>query len=108
MKYDRALLADAITIGADGALGVALALFLFATRGSIGLIACGAIAAILPDVLQFAYTRFPHQPLASLQRIHDWFHTSNRMKKQPIWGLVSQIIFIVIFVIAVRTPATLI
>jgi hypothetical protein len=54
MKYDTALMADAITIGADAALGVALALLLFAARGSVALVACGALAAILPDVLQFA------------------------------------------------------
>ena len=32
MKYDTALLADAITISADAALGVALALLLFAAN----------------------------------------------------------------------------
>ena len=58
MKFDTALMADAITIGADAALGVALALLLFAARGSVALVACGALAAILPDVLQFAYTHF--------------------------------------------------
>jgi hypothetical protein len=64
MKYDTALLTDAITISADAALGVALALLFFGARGSIVLVACGALAAILPDALQFAYSRFPHEPLA--------------------------------------------
>ena len=107
MKYDTALLADAITISADAALGVALAILLFAARGSIALVACGALAAILPDVLQFTYNRFPHEPLASLQTLHHWAHTSKGMKR-PILGIVSQVIFLVVIVIAVRTVATLI
>jgi hypothetical protein len=107
MKYDTALLTDAITISADAVLGVALALLLFAARGSIALVACGALAAILPDVLQFAYTRFPHEPLASLQTFHRWAHTSKGMK-QPILGIVSQVIFLVVIVIAARTVGTLI
>jgi hypothetical protein len=49
MRYDRALLADAIAIGTDGILGVALPVVLFATRESFVLIACGACAAMLPD-----------------------------------------------------------
>ena len=107
MKYDTALLADAITIGADAALGIALALLLFSARGSIALVACGALAAILPDVLQFVYTRFPHEPLVSLQTFHRWAHISEGIK-QPILGIVSQIIFLVVIVVAVRTVATLI
>jgi hypothetical protein len=107
IKYDTALLADAITISADAALGVALALLLFATRGSIALVACGALAAILPDVLQFAYTRFPHEPLRSLQTVHRWAHASKGIK-QPILGVLSQVIFLVVIVVAVRTVATFI
>jgi hypothetical protein len=84
-----------------------LALLLFAARGSIALVACGALAAILPDVLQFAYTRFPHEPLASLQTFHHYAHTFKGMK-QPILGIGSQIIFLVVIVTAVRTVATLI
>jgi hypothetical protein len=102
MKYDTALLADAITIGADAAFGIALALLLFSARGSIALVACGALAAILPDVLQFVYTRFPHEPLVSLQNFHRWAHISKGIK-QPILGIVSQVIFLVVIVVAVRT-----
>jgi len=107
IKYDTALLADAITIGADVALGVTLALLLFETSGSIALVACGALAAILPDALQFANTRFPHEPLQSLQTFHRWAHTCKGIK-QPILGILSQVIFLVVIVIAVRTAATFI
>jgi hypothetical protein len=107
MKFDTALMADAITIGADAALGVALALLLFAARGSVALVVWGALAAILPDVLQFAYTRFPHEPLASLQSFHRWAHISKGMK-QPILGIVSQVIFLVVIVVAVQIVNALI
>ncbi len=108
MKYDTALLTDAITIGADTALGMVLALFFFATRESIVVVACGAVAAIMPDFLQFAYIRFPRQPLESLQIFHRWAHTSNGMSKQPVLGILSQVTFLVVFVIAVRALATFI
>ena len=102
MKYDKALLADALTIGSDASLGLAFALLIFATRENFALIFCGACAAILPDALQFAYMRFPRGPLASLQRFHEWVHTSRTMNKKLVLGVVSQLAFVVIFVLAVR------
>jgi hypothetical protein len=105
MKYDWALLADAITIGTDAILGLALALILFGTVNKPGLfilVGLGASAAILPDALQFAYARFPREPLASLQRFHEWIHTSYQMRKQPVVGVVSQIAFVAIVVLMVR------
>lgn len=105
MRYDRALLADAIAIGTDGILGVALPVALFATRESFVLIACGACAAMLPDLLQFAHARFPHEPLASLQHLHQWAHTSRSLAKQRVLGIVSQIAFVAALVIAVRLAA---
>ena len=108
MRYDRDLLADLVTIGADGALGVTLGVALFATRESIVPVACGACAAILPDALQFAYMRWPHEPLASLQRFHVWIHTSNGMKKMPILGAASQVAFVIVFLVAARTAAAVI
>jgi hypothetical protein len=58
-------------------------------------------------VLQFAYTRFPHEPLRSLQTVHRWAHASKGIK-QPILGVLSQAIFLVVIVVAVRTVATFI
>ncbi len=102
MRYDRALLIDALTIGFDGALGVACALLLFATRKNIGLVVFGACAAIFPDALQFIYIRFPHEPLSSLQRFHEWAHSSTSLSKHPIFGIGSQATLIVIIAIVVR------
>jgi hypothetical protein len=101
MKYDRALFADMVTIGADALLGIVLALILFATQRIIILVLLGACAGILPDALQFAYMRFPRQPLASLQRFHQWSHTSHKLSN-PLLGVLSQSTFVVAFVMIVR------
>ncbi len=101
MKYDRALFADMVTIGADALLGIVLALILFTTQRSIILVLLGACAGILPDALQFAYVRFPRQPLVSLQRLHGWSHTSHKLSN-PLLGVLSQFTFVVAFVVIVR------
>jgi hypothetical protein len=80
MAFDRALLQDAVTIGFDGLFGIMAALFLFSTVASFWAILMGAIGAILPDPLQFVHTRFPHEPLRTLQRFHRWAHTKKRLK----------------------------
>ena len=86
MKYDRALLTDMLTIGADAILGIGLALFLLARPSNLALVFCGAGAAILPDALQFAYMRFPREPLITLQRFHSWMHASRSLHARPSWG----------------------
>ena len=91
MKYDRALLIDMLKIGTDAMLGMALALLLLARPTNFALVLCGAAAAILPDALQFAYVRFPHEPLISLQRFHMWIHASRNLRACPILGLSTQI-----------------
>jgi hypothetical protein len=57
---------------------------------------------MLPDPLQFAYMRFPHQPLTSIQRFHEWIHTSRRMPGRAVLGIASQIALIIIFVLVTR------
>ena len=101
MKCDRALFADMVTIGADALLGIALALILFVTQRSIILVLFGACAGILPDALQFAYMRFPREPLPSLQRFHQWIHTSHNLR-EPLLGILSQFAFVVVFVLIAR------
>jgi ABC-type uncharacterized transport system permease subunit len=59
MAFDRALLQDAVTIGSDGLFGIVAALFLFSSSANFWAILMGAVGAILPDLLQFAYTRWP-------------------------------------------------
>lgn len=102
MKYDRAFYLDVVRIGADALLGVVLSLLLFSTPQTQLLVFIGAGAGILPDPLQFVYTRYKHEPLVSLQRFHQWIHTKNHMKKAKFFGIISQIIFIVAVIAVVR------
>jgi len=106
MKYDRALLADMLMIGTDALLGMALALFLLATPGDYLLVLCAASAAILPDALQFAYIRFPREPLVSLQRFHTWMHASRSLSGRPILGLSAQIGLVLFVLIIVKLVAS--
>jgi hypothetical protein len=104
MKYDWKLCADLLTIGGDGALGIILAIALFTTQthAKFPLIVGGACAAMLPDALQFAYMRFPHQPLTIIQRFHEWIHTSQRLRGRPVLGVASQFAFVIVFLIAMH------
>jgi hypothetical protein len=102
LKFDGALLADMLTIAADALLGIVLALLLLANPSNWILIACGAGAAILPDALQFAYMRFPSEPLTSLQRFHCWIHASPRLRGRPVLGLTAQIVLVFLVLLIVR------
>jgi hypothetical protein len=95
-KLDRPLLRDIALIGFDACAGLALALGLFATSATIGIILLGAFAAMLPDPLQFVHGLFPRWPLSALQKFHRWIHT----KRQLDWpiGVSSQIVFILVVI----------
>jgi hypothetical protein len=105
MKYDWMLCADLLTIGGDAVLGTILAVVLFTTQAhaNLTLILGGAFAAMLPDALQFAYMRFPHQPLSLIQRFHEWIHTARRLRGRPVLGVASQFAFVIVFLITVHT-----
>lgn len=102
MKFNGALLADMLTIGADALLGMTLALLVLARPGDRALIACGAGAALLPDALQFAHMRLPREPLISLQRFHCWIHTSRHLRGRPVLGLTAQIMFVIVVLLFAR------
>jgi hypothetical protein len=75
--------------GGDAALGIVVAVTLFnaQTPTSYLLALGGARAGILPDALQFAYVHFPHQPLTSIQRFHEWIsHNPSDVKATGAWN----------------------
>jgi hypothetical protein len=92
LKLDRPQLQDLALIGFDGFAGLALAVGFFATRATVFTIVLGALAAMLPDALQFVHSLFRCEPLNSLQRFHRWIHTKHRLD-WPI-GVSSQIAFV--------------
>jgi hypothetical protein len=93
MAFDRALLQDAITIGSDGLFGIVFSLFLFSSSANFWAVLAGAVGAILPDPLQFAYTRLPHEPLRTLQRFHLWAHSKQKMDS-VVLGASTQAAFV--------------
>jgi len=102
MSYDKNLVLDLLSIGFDALLGIVLSLLIFASPATAGVVVLGAIAGILPDPLQFAYTRWRHEPLVSLQRFHQWIHTDLRLIDKPVLGITSQVLFIVIVVLVAK------
>lgn len=106
MKYDRALVTDILTISADGMLGIALTLLLLARPNDSALVFAGATAAILPDAFQFAYMRFPREPLVSLQRFHLWMHASRDMRGRAVLGVSAQIALVLFVVLVARLAAS--
>ena len=106
MKYDRALLGDMLMIGTDAMLGIALALLVLARPSDFAVVLCGAAAAILPDAFQFAYIRFPREPLISLQRFHSWMHASRDLRARPVLGLSAQIGLILFVLLVARLVAS--
>lgn len=95
LRFDRALLQDAVTIGADGTLGLLFALLFFASAENQWSILLGAVGAMLPDAFQFLYLRFPHEPLRTLQRLHRWAHTGTDIKDRVALAVGSQALLVV-------------
>jgi hypothetical protein len=96
MVFDRALLQDAVTIGSDGLLGIIFSLVLFSSSANFWAVLMGAIGAMLPDPLQFAYTRLPYGPLRILQRFHLWAHSKKKM--DSVLGINTQAAFVALVV----------
>jgi len=80
MVFDAALVWDMLAIGSDALIGTVLAVFLFGSPAALWAVLVGAFGAMLPDPLQFVYSRFPREPLRTLQRFHRWAHSDNQLK----------------------------
>jgi hypothetical protein len=91
LKMDGRLFRDLGLIGFDACSGLALTLLLFASPSTVGVIALGASAGMLPDALQVVHSLYRHEPLETLQLFHRWIHT----KRHLAWkmGVSSQAIF---------------
>jgi hypothetical protein len=88
---DRRFFQDLALIGFDAGAGLLIAIWLFATPATIGVIVLGALAGMAPDPLRFVHTVFPNRPLAGLQRFHKRIHTKWKLT-WPL-GISSQALF---------------
>jgi hypothetical protein len=93
LRRSRGLFLDLTLIGFDACAGLGLAIWLFATSATLGVVILGACAAMLPDPLQFVQSLCPREPLKSLQRFHHWIHAKQKLS-WPI-GASSQAMFAV-------------
>jgi hypothetical protein len=90
----RAFLFDLVKIGLDFCLGLALGLVIAGSLTNYFWPVAGALAAMLPDFLQFVYFKWRRWPLTALQRFHLWIHTCHRLTGRPFLGIVSQLLLI--------------
>lgn len=95
MKYDKAFLLDVARIGTDALFGLLVSLWFFSAKASPAIVILAVFFAVLPDPLQFVYSRFKHEPLVSLQRFHQWIHASYRFNNAKIVGIFSQILLVI-------------
>jgi hypothetical protein len=82
---------DLVAIGFDAFAGLVLAIGIFGSGPNLVAVLAGAIGGMIPDPLQFAYTLYPREPLATFQRFHGWVH-SKRKLDWPL-GVSSQVTF---------------
>ena len=97
IRVNSALLRDACLVALDACAGLAMAIWLFAHSAPIWIIAIAAFAAMLPDPLQVVHRLYPHEPLRTLQRFHEWIHTDRRLGWRI--GVGSQIAFSAMIVV---------
>jgi len=91
IRLNGALLRDGCLIALDACAGLALAILLFAQSAPIWILMIAAFAAMLPDPLQVVHRLYPHEPLRTLQRFHEWMHTDRKLGWRI--GVASQVVF---------------
>lgn len=94
---------DLAKISTDALIGTMIAIFLFIDISNFNLnsfltsaIFWGIVGSLLPDVLQFVYFKWRHEPLTTLQRFHNWIQKKRNLKNKPVLGIVSQLTIIII------------
>ncbi|MBI4034181.1 MAG: hypothetical protein HY378_01375 [Candidatus Brennerbacteria bacterium] len=96
LKFEKSLAVDAVRIGSDFFLGLLLAVSFFAPVVSLSFALLGAAGGLLPDFLQFAYTRFPREPFSSLQRFHTRIHAKKKLAMSA--GIAVQVLIVLVLI----------
>ncbi len=91
LKLNRALFRDVSLIALDACAGLGLAVLLFGHSAPLWVVGLAASAAMLPDPLQVLHRIYPHAPLKTLQRFHEWMHTDKKLGWRI--GVGSQLVF---------------
>ena len=96
--FDRPFFLDMLRIGSDILFGLLISYLFFYQTAFTFAFGAGVVGALIPDFLQFVYGKFRHEPLISLQKFHIWIHSKIRLKDRPVIGVLSQIVFVGLFV----------
>lgn len=93
---------DLMRTGADAGLGLLITLAVFSQASTTVLVGAlvGAVFGALPDALQFVYWKFRHEPLISLQRFHLYMHAKTDLNNEPVVGILSQLVVVLLCVVA--------
>lgn len=88
---------DLVKIGFDAFLGMSLAILFFNIGANVSFwaVVSGALGGIVPDALQFVYTKWRKEPLLSLQKTHRLFHTSHKIYN-PVLGVFLYCLLIIL------------
>lgn len=72
---------DLVKIGFDACLGLSLSLFFFGWAGEVTIISLvfASLGGVLPDVLQFTYTKVRREPFVAIQRFHNLMHAKTKI-----------------------------
>jgi hypothetical protein len=96
LTLNWALFQDLGLITLDACVGLAVALYLYASPAAAMTVLLGALGAMLPDPLQLAHKLYPREPLRTLQRFHVWIHSKQKLE-WPI-GVTSQLSFVLLVI----------
>lgn len=98
LRFDTPLFIDLGSIALDGLFGLLLAFILFSTPTQWPLVLAAGFAGQLPDALQFVYLKSKAEPLVTLQKFHHWIHTKEHLRGHLVFGVISQVAFLIAFV----------
>ncbi len=88
-----------LTIGLDVVIGVGICFLLFVRNRQSCILTCiGIFGGLLPDFFQFLYYKFKNQPWIFFQKIHNFFHSYNKMEDKPIRGTLIQFVAPIVFI----------
>lgn len=95
----RGLIVDLAKVGFDLILGLTLVYVLYHsyTNTTLIVILLGAVAAVCPDIIQAIYGKARLKSLGYIQSVHNFFHTHQRLDGRPVLGILTQGLFVVIF-----------
>lgn len=101
--FTKGHLSDFLKIGIDLLIGVFFVWLFFASAvrpEEFLAVWLGALGGVLPDIGQFFYLKFNNRLWHLTQKIHDFFHSGNKLfDNKRIWGLTLQLVIIFIFLL---------